>query len=103
MSRRAVRSALSGARATAMWSWLPIGPPRRSARRRRPRARPLRLSTLDPSLTQRSPVDDSMLSLGVVLALVFIAVIVLVVFFQFIPFGLWLTALFSGVRISFFT
>ena len=37
-----------------------------------------------------------MLSLGVVLALVFIAIIILVVFFQFIPFGLWLTALFSG-------
>ena len=31
-----------------------------------------------------------------VLALIFIAVIVFVVFFQFIPFGLWLTALFSG-------
>ena len=44
--------------------------------------------------------DESMLSLGVVLALVFIAVIILVVFFQFIPFGLWLTALFSGVRVS---
>src|SRR2546422_7005450 len=44
-----------------------------------------------------------MLSLGVVLALAFIAVIILVVFFQFIPFGLWLTALFSGVRVSFFT
>jgi uncharacterized protein YqfA (UPF0365 family) len=44
-------------------------------------------------------VDDSVLSLGVVLALVFIAIIVLVVFFQFIPFGLWLTALFSGVRV----
>ena len=47
--------------------------------------------------------DDSMLSLGVVLALVFVGVIVLIVFFQFIPFGLWLTALFSGIRISFFT
>ena len=44
-----------------------------------------------------------MLSLGVVLALAFIAVIILIVFFQFIPFGLWLTALFSGVRVSFFT
>src|SRR6476619_1417540 len=44
-----------------------------------------------------------MLSLGVVLALAFIAVIILVIFFQFIPFGLWLTALFSGVRVSFFT
>ena len=47
--------------------------------------------------------DQSMLSLGVVLALAFIAVIILVIFFQFIPFGLWLTALFSGVRVSFFT
>ena len=47
--------------------------------------------------------DDSMLSLGVVLALVFVGIIVLIVFFQFIPFGLWLTALFSGIRISFFT
>src|SRR5690348_18408578 len=49
------------------------------------------------------PVDESTLSLGVVLALAFIAVIILVIFFQFIPFGLWLTALFSGIRISFFT
>ena len=54
-------------------------------------------------LPQGLPVDDSMLSLGVVLALVFVGVIVLIVFFQFIPFGLWLTALFSGIRISFFT
>ena len=38
-----------------------------------------------------------------VLALVFIAIIILVIFFRFIPFGLWLTALFSGVRVSFFT
>jgi Membrane-bound serine protease (ClpP class) len=49
------------------------------------------------------PVDESMLSLGVVLALAFIAVIILVIFFQFIPFGLWLTALFSGIRVPFFT
>jgi len=48
-------------------------------------------------------VDESTLSLGVVLALAFIAVIILVIFFQFIPFGLWLTALFSGIRVSFFT
>ena len=46
---------------------------------------------------------NRLLSLGVVLALAFIAVIILVIFFQFIPFGLWLTALFSGVRVSFFT
>ncbi len=44
-----------------------------------------------------------MLSLGVVVALIFIAIIILVVFFQFIPFGLWLTALFSGIRVPFFT
>src|SRR5512138_3688512 len=54
-------------------------------------------------LPQGLPVDDSMLSLGVVLALVFVGIIILVIFFQFIPFGLWLTALFSGIRISFFT
>jgi uncharacterized protein YqfA (UPF0365 family) len=48
-------------------------------------------------------VDESTLSLGVVLALAFIAIIIVVIFFQFIPFGLWLTALFSGVRVSFFT
>ena len=44
-----------------------------------------------------------MLSLGMVLALVFIAVLIIAVFFHFIPFGLWLTALFSGIRVSFFT
>jgi len=49
------------------------------------------------------PVDETMLSLGVVLALIFIGIIILVIFFQFIPFGLWLTAFFSGVRVSFFT
>jgi uncharacterized protein YqfA (UPF0365 family) len=48
-------------------------------------------------------VDDSMISLGMVLALIFIAVIAIAVFFHFIPFGLWLTALFSGIRVSFFT
>src|SRR5688572_18494377 len=44
-----------------------------------------------------------MISLGMVLALIFIAVIAIVIFFRFIPFGLWLTALFSGIRVSFFT
>ena len=43
--------------------------------------------------------DESMISLGMVLALIFIAVIAIVIFFQFIPFGLWLTALFSGIRV----
>ena len=47
--------------------------------------------------------DQSMISLGMVLALIFIAVIAIVIFFHFIPFGLWLTALFSGIRVSFFT
>ena len=31
------------------------------------------------------------------------ASLLLVIFFQFIPFGLWITALFSGCRVSFFT
>ena len=45
-----------------------------------------------------------MLSLGVVLALVFIGVIVLVIFFQFIPIrALAHGAVVSGVRVSFFT
>ena len=54
-------------------------------------------------LPRGQAVDESTLSLGVVLALAFIGIIILVVFFQFIPFGLWLTALFSGVRVSFMT
>jgi uncharacterized protein YqfA (UPF0365 family) len=48
-------------------------------------------------------VEDSTLSVGVIFALLFIAILFAVVFFRFIPIGLWLTALFSGIRISFFT
>src|SRR3954463_13583799 len=46
--------------------------------------------------------DDS-LSLGLVLALLFIAFIFAVLFFRFIPVGLWIRALASGVRVSFLT
>ncbi|MEO8636538.1 MAG: flotillin-like protein FloA [Gemmatimonadales bacterium] len=37
------------------------------------------------------------------MALVFIGFIVLVIFFRFVPIGIWFQALMSGVRISFFT
>ncbi len=40
---------------------------------------------------------------GLVLALFFIGFIVLVIFFRFIPIGLWVTAWASGVRVSFLT
>jgi len=40
---------------------------------------------------------------GLFLALVFIGFIVLVIFFRFIPVGLWVTAWASGVRVSFLT
>jgi uncharacterized protein YqfA (UPF0365 family) len=40
---------------------------------------------------------------GLLLALFFIGFIVLVIFFRFIPIGLWITALASGVRVSFMT
>jgi uncharacterized protein YqfA (UPF0365 family) len=44
-----------------------------------------------------------MLSLGVVFALIFIGFILLVIFFRFIPVGLWITAWASGVPVSFLT
>ncbi|MGH7527281.1 MAG: flotillin-like FloA family protein, partial [Gemmatimonadales bacterium] len=47
--------------------------------------------------------DQSVVSLGVILALLFIGVIVLIIFFQFIPIGLWIRAVASGVRVSFLT
>ncbi|HXI19502.1 MAG TPA: flotillin-like FloA family protein, partial [Gemmatimonadales bacterium] len=47
--------------------------------------------------------DFGSLGPGLLLALVFIGFIVVIIFFRFIPFGLWLTAFFSGVRVSFFT
>ena len=40
---------------------------------------------------------------GLLLALFFIGFIVLVIFFRFVPIGIWFQALMSGVRISFFT
>jgi uncharacterized protein YqfA (UPF0365 family) len=40
---------------------------------------------------------------GLIMALFFIAFIVLVIFFRFIPIGLWITAWASGVRVSFLT
>jgi uncharacterized protein YqfA (UPF0365 family) len=40
---------------------------------------------------------------GLILALFFIGFIVLVIFFRFIPIGLWITAWASGVRVSFLT
>jgi uncharacterized protein YqfA (UPF0365 family) len=40
---------------------------------------------------------------GLLLALFFIAFIVLIIFFRFIPIGLWITAWASGVRVSFLT
>ena len=47
--------------------------------------------------------EESMLSLGVVFALIFIGFILLVIFFRFIPVGLWITAWASGVPVSFLT
>ncbi len=47
--------------------------------------------------------DPSTLSLGVILALFFIAVVFLTIFFRFIPIGLWIRAAASGVRVSFLT
>ncbi len=47
--------------------------------------------------------DQSTLSLGVVFALIFIGFILLIIFFRFIPVGLWITAWASGVPVSFLT
>ena len=47
--------------------------------------------------------DETSLSIGLVMALVFIGFIFLIVFFRFIPVGLWIRALASGVRVSFLT
>jgi uncharacterized protein YqfA (UPF0365 family) len=48
-------------------------------------------------------VDDSVLSLGMIVALVFIGVLLLALFFHFIPIGLWIRSLASGVYVSFLT
>ncbi len=47
--------------------------------------------------------DFSNLGLPLLFALFFLAFLVVVVFFRFIPIGLWITALASGVRVSFLT
>ena len=47
--------------------------------------------------------DFGSLAPGLLLALFFIGFIVLVIFFRFIPIGLWITAWASGVRVSFLT
>jgi uncharacterized protein YqfA (UPF0365 family) len=48
-------------------------------------------------------VDQNTVQGGLLLALFFIGLIVLVIFFRFVPLGIWFQALMSGVRISFFT
>ena len=47
------------------------------------------------------PVDD--LGPALLLGLIFLGVLVLVIFFRFIPIGLWIRAWASGVRVSFLT
>ncbi len=47
--------------------------------------------------------DIGTLAPGLILALLFIGLIVLIIFFRFIPIGLWITAWASGVRVSFLT
>jgi uncharacterized protein YqfA (UPF0365 family) len=48
-------------------------------------------------------VDDSVVSLGIILVLFFIGFLLIIIFFKFIPIGLWITAWASGVRVSFLT
>lgn len=47
--------------------------------------------------------QDTSVQAGLLMALVFIGVLVLVIFFRFVPLGIWFQALMSGVRIPFFT
>ena len=47
--------------------------------------------------------DTSALAPGMLLVLVFLALLAAIIFFRFIPIGLWITALASGVRVSFMT
>lgn len=47
--------------------------------------------------------DFDAIAPGVFLVLVFLALLALVIFFRFIPIGVWVTALASGVRVSFLT
>jgi uncharacterized protein YqfA (UPF0365 family) len=48
-------------------------------------------------------VDDSTLSFGIVVGLIFIGILVLALFFHFIPIALWIRAVASGVYVSFLT
>jgi uncharacterized protein YqfA (UPF0365 family) len=47
--------------------------------------------------------DDSAVGIALILALIFFAVLVIAVFLHFVPIGLWIRALASGVRVSFLT
>jgi uncharacterized protein YqfA (UPF0365 family) len=47
--------------------------------------------------------DTSTLAPGMFLVLIFLALLAVIIFFRFIPIGLWITALASGVRVSFMT
>lgn len=47
--------------------------------------------------------NESELSIAIIIAAVVLGFIVLSIFFRFIPIGLWVTALASGVRVSFAT
>src|SRR6186713_829875 len=45
--------------------------------------------------------DTSALAPGMFLVLIFLALLAVIIFFRFIPIGLWITAFASGVRVSF--
>ncbi len=47
--------------------------------------------------------DPNALGPGLFIVLIFLGFLALVIFFRFIPIGLWITALASGVRVSFMT
>jgi len=47
--------------------------------------------------------DTTTLAPGMFLVFVFLALLAVIIFFRFIPIGLWITALASGVRVSFMT
>jgi len=47
--------------------------------------------------------DTSTLAPGMFLVLIFLALLAVIIFFRFIPIGLWITALASGVRVSVMT
>ena len=47
--------------------------------------------------------NPSELGSGLVLVVVFLVVLALIIFFRFIPIGIWVTALASGVRVPFMT